>query len=205
MSDAKKSNAQAVITPPGIASYAYVWKPQASMNPGQEPKYSITLLVSKKADLTKLKAAVMAAGVKKFGAAFKDKAKRKKFTLPFRDGDEEREDDSVYAGKIFFSAKSSTKPQIVDLERNPITDEFDFYSGCRCRLSVYAYGYDVNGNKGVTFALNNVQKLGDGERLSGRKAAEDEFDDDFEDDELQDDELEDDESDEEKFDDDVPF
>jgi hypothetical protein len=174
---ASKSSA-AVITPKGVASYAFVWKPQPSMNPGQDPKYSITLIVPKKSDLSALKRAVTVAGKKKFGDGYENMVKRNKLTLPFRDGDEEREGDELYKGKIFFSAKSSQKPGIVDEDRNPIEDEFDFYSGCKCRISVYAYGYDVNGNKGVAFALNNIQKLGDGERLSGRRAAEEEFDED---------------------------
>jgi hypothetical protein len=168
-------SAAAVITPAGIASYAFVWKPQPSMTPGQDPKYAITLIVPKKADLSALKAAVKVAAQKKFGDAWEKMARANKLHLPFRDGDEEREDDPLYKGKIFFSAKSKDAPQIVDADLNRITDEFEFYSGCKARISVFAFGYDTNGNKGVAFGLNNVQKLGDGERLSGRRAAEDEF------------------------------
>lgn len=171
----KSKSSAAVITPPGTASYAFVWKPQASMNPGQDPKFSITMLIPKKADLTALKAAVDVAATKKFGANAVAMLRKGKLKSPFRDGDEEREDDDLYKGKIFFSARSNQKPRVVDQDLNPIEDEFEFYSGCKCRISVYAFGYDVNGNKGVSFSLNNVQKLGDGERLSGRLAPEDEF------------------------------
>jgi hypothetical protein len=172
-----KPRNSALITPVGIASYAFVWKAQPSMNPGQDPKFSITLIVPKKADLSELKDAVNKAGEKKFGSNYLKLLKNGKINLPFRDGDEEREGDPLYEGKVFFSAKSTTKPGIVDAERNPIEDEFDFYSGCKCRLSVYPFGFDVNGNKGVAFALNNVQKVGDGERLSGRRSPEEDFDD----------------------------
>ena len=41
-------------------------------------------------------------------------------------------------------------------------------------MSVFAY--DKAGNRGISFGLNNVQKLGDGERLDGRLKAEDDFD-----------------------------
>jgi hypothetical protein len=187
---AKKPKQKAVITPAGIASYAFVWKKQPSMTAGQEGKYSITLIVSKKANLDELKKACLTAAVKKFG----DKAKRLieagRIKLPFRDGDEDREDDEIYAGKIFFAAKSNDPPGIVDEEGERITDQFDFYSGCKCRISVWPYGYDVNGNKGVALSLNNIQKLGDGERLSGRGSPEDDFgssdsdDDDSDDDDL---------------------
>jgi len=180
MSTGKKSSA--LITPPGIASYAYVWKPQEGLD-GGEAKYSVTLIMSKKADLTKLKEAMKAAAVKKFGP----NPNWKKLHSPFKDGDEERENDPMYAGKIFITARSSTQPRIVDKDLNPITDEFEFYSGAKCRLSVYAYGYDSKGNKGVTFGLNNIQKLADGERLSGRRAPEEEFADADDDDEDSDD------------------
>jgi hypothetical protein len=171
----KSKSAAAVVTPPGIASYAFVWKPQPSMNPGQEPKFSITLLLPKKSDLSALKKAVDAAATKKFGEKGPALLKSGRLKSPFRDGDEERPDDKLYTGKIFFSARSNQAPKVVDESLQPIMDQFEFYSGCQCRISVYAFGYDVNGNKGVSFSLNNVQKLGDGERLSGRLSAEEEF------------------------------
>jgi hypothetical protein len=43
------------------------------------------------------------------------------------------------------------------------------------RAQLRAFSYDSNGNKGVSFALNNIQKLGDGERLDNRQAATDAF------------------------------
>lgn len=176
-----KKKQRALITPPGIASYAFVWKPQPSMTAGQEPKFALTLVVSKKADLSELRKACEAAAIKKFGDKALRLIKLGKVSLPFRDGDEDREDDDLYTGKIFFAAKSSQQPRVVDEDLQPITDQFEFYSGCKCRISVWPYGYDVNGNKGVAFGLNNVQKLADGERLSGRQAPEDEFGDDDDD------------------------
>lgn len=181
MATAKKKQ-RALITPPGIASYAFVWKPQPSMTAGQEPKYALTLVVSKKVDLTPLRKACEAAAIKKFGDKALKLIKLGKISLPFRDGDEDREDDDLYAGKVFFAAKSNQQPRVVDEDLQPITDQFEFYSGCKCRISVWPYGYDVNGNKGVAFSLNNVQKLADGERLSGRQAPEDEFGEDDDDD-----------------------
>lgn len=178
----KKPKQAALITPTGIASYAFVWRPQPSMTAGQDPKYAITLILSKKVDISKLKAAVTQAAIRKFGDTAQKLIRLNKIKLPFRDGDEEREDDDLYAGKIFFAAKSSNAPQIVGTEIDEetgklrvITDQTEFYSGAKCRLSVWPYGYDVNGNKGVAFGLNNIQKMGDGERLSGRRDAEDEF------------------------------
>ena len=37
------------------------------------------------------------------------------------------------------------------------------------------FTYDTNGSKGVSFGLQNLQKLRDGERIDGRMRPEDEF------------------------------
>ena len=81
-----------------------------------------------------------------------------------------------YEGMVFASATSKMQPGIVDQTLNRIISEDDYYSGCYSRATVTAYGYDKAGNKGVAFGLQNLQKLGDGDRFSGRTAAEDDFD-----------------------------
>ena len=69
----------------------------------------------------------------------------------------------------------------MDLALNPIMDREEVYSGCYCRFSVNFYPFSASGNNGVAVGLNNVQKVGDGERLAGRSRAEDDFADDGED------------------------
>jgi hypothetical protein len=176
-----KKKRRSHITPPGVASYTHVFQPQDPMEGSDGgAKYSITLLVDKKhrKDLTEIKEAVVEAGEKKFGAEFTNLVKRGKISLPFKDGDEEKEDtedEALYRRKIYFTAKSSTKPSIVDTDLEPILDDTEFYSGCICRISVVPFAYDKRGNKGVSLLLNNIQKLKDGTRLSGKPAAEEEF------------------------------
>lgn len=161
---------QTVVTPEATAAYAFVHEPRKGLNVGDEPQYSITLLFDKKTDITTLKNAARAAAKQKFGEKMPPGLKS-----PFRDGDMERPDDETFAGKTFITAKSKTKPGMVDQRVQPILDPLDFYSGVICRASVYAYGYDVNGNKGVSFLINNLQKLRDGTRVSGRRPAEEDF------------------------------
>lgn len=160
------------MTPEFRTSYPNVFK--AKSFEGQEPKYGLTMLFSKKADISKLKKAAFNAAVEKWG---EDKAKwPKKLRLPFRDGDAEKADMKGYPGHIFVSASSKQKPGVVDQRREAILDEQAFYAGCYARATLIAFAYDRAGNVGVSFSLQNVQKLRDGERFSGRKAAEDEFD-----------------------------
>jgi hypothetical protein len=54
-------------------------------------------------------------------------------------------------------------------------DENGFYAGCYARATVTAYGYDRAGNIGVSFGLQGVQKLRDGEAFNGRKPVEEQF------------------------------
>lgn len=157
-------------------SYAHVFEPKAN-NPGDEPKYSASILIDKKdkTSLDKVRAAIEAAkkeGLAKLGGKIPANLKQ-----PLRDGDEERPGDEAYKGKFFISANSKRKPGVVDENLDPILDKDEFYSGCYGRASINFYAFNVPGNKGIAAGLNNVQKLEDGERLSGGTTAEEDFSD----------------------------
>lgn len=167
-----KDKGTTVITPVAIATYANVWKARPSLNPERGDQYSIVLVFPKGTDLSPLQKAAKLAVSKKWGDKPPSSLKN-----PFRKGDVDKPDDPTFKGAIFITARTNNKPGIVDSKVQPILDEMDFYSGCKCRASVYAMAYDQKGSKGVTFLLNNLQKVADGDRLAGRKKAEDEFDD----------------------------
>lgn len=162
-----------VITGKVRFSYAHVFEP-ASIN-GSDEKYSVSILINKD-DTKTIKAiekaieAAKQAGVSKFGGKIPNSLK-----LPLRDGDEEREDDEVYAGKMFVNANAKTKPGLVDKKCRPIIDSTEFYSGCYGYASLSFYAFNSNGNKGIACGLNNIMKTEDGEPLGGRSKAEDDF------------------------------
>lgn len=157
-------------------SYAHVFEPKANED-GGKPKYSVSILIDKsdKKTISRVKKAIETAkqaGTATFGGKIPSNLK-----LPLRDGDEEREDDPVYAGKYFINANSVTKPGVIDKAGNPIIDSAEFYSGCYGHASVNFYAYNTSGNKGVACGLNNLMKTRDGEALGGRSRAEDDFSD----------------------------
>lgn len=158
-------------------SYANVWEPKA-INEGQQPKYSVSLIIPKSdtETIAKINAAVDAAieeGIGKFGGKKPNKASLK---LPLRDGDTEREDDEAYVGSYFINANSNTAPQIVDMKVQPILERGEVYSGVYARVSVNFYAFNSSGNKGIACGLGNIQKVRDGEPLGGKSKAEDDFD-----------------------------
>ncbi len=110
-------------------------------------------------------------GAAKFGGKIPPKGTLK---LPLRDGDAER-DDEAYKGAYFVNANSTTAPQIVDRAVQPILDRSEVYSGCYARVSINFYAFNTNGNKGTACSLGNIQKVRDGEPLSGRTSAADDF------------------------------
>jgi hypothetical protein len=175
-----------VITGKTRFSYEHLLKAQEGIN-GGEPKYSVSILIPKddKKTLDKIKKAIEEAkkdGVARFGAKF---VKSSNFKTPLRDGDADKSDDPAYENCYFLNVSSKTKPGVVDKNLNPIIDPSEIYSGCYGRASIVAFPYSVNGSNGISFALQNVQKLEDGEPLGGKSRPEDDFeavDDDFDDD-----------------------
>lgn len=164
-----------VITGKVRFSYAHVFEPSA-INEGDDKKYSVSILVPKKdlETLAKIKNAIEAAkqeGKGKWNGKIPTVLK-----LPLRDGDAERPDDEAYEGMMFLNASSKNRPGIVDENTDPVMSKDDFYSGCFGRASVNFYAFSVSGNKGIAVGLNNLQKLEDGDRLSGGgSSASDDF------------------------------
>jgi hypothetical protein len=187
MTEAPKKPSTRVTTPEAILSYPHLFEPSAGPD-GGEAKYSATFVFPKGTDLTALKAAALAAGVAKFGEGkFQEGVRSGKLYWPFRD---DVEDKGYPAGSIFLGARNKQAPGLVSRKKNaanadrpmPITaesqkpgNEDELYAGCKVRASLSAFAFDSHGKKGVSFALGNVQKLGEGERLDSRRAAEDEF------------------------------
>ena len=166
-----------VVTGKVRLSYVHVFEP-FSNNPDQEAKYSCVLLIPKsdKVTLKKLLAAQQA-------ALENGKAKTFNGTIPknwkntLHDGDEDAdlERNPEYEGCMFMSVSSKTKPGVVDRDLNPILDSTEVYSGCYARVSINAFAFNTQGNKGVSFGLNHIQKMADGDFLGGRSRAEDDF------------------------------
>lgn len=171
-----------LMLPPALGSYVNIFKPRAA-NEGDEPKYGLSLLWLKeeadgkdpKKSLAALRKAIVDVATTKWGPTAEKLLKAGKLHNPLRDGDADREEDEVYAGKYFLNANSKRQPGIVDSKLNVVFEEAEAYSGCTFRASVALFPFEVNGKKGVGVGLNNLQVVKKGERIDGRKDAADEF------------------------------
>jgi hypothetical protein len=169
---------KSIILPPGIGSYVSVIEPRADQQ--GKMKYSLSLLIAKSrsAELNPLRALALEVATAKWGAKAAAIIANAKYPI-IKDGDKKVDDegkvDPVYKGMLVISARTDRKPGVVDAQRQPVYTDDDVYSGCLLRASGAVFAYDYQGNKGVSFGLNNVQVLKKGARLDGRRAAEDEF------------------------------
>ena len=186
-----------LITIPCRVAFPEVFQPKAAVANGT-PKYSVNLLfptdgrdlypaIKTGAGLMDLRKAAYNACVEKWGA---DRSKwpatikaidpktylspTGKDGWPFRDGNLVGWEG--YEGMTFIRASSKFQPGLVNARLQPILSESEIFGGLIVRCQINAYAYDTNGNRGVTFGLNNVQVLkDDGVVYSGRAKAENVF------------------------------
>ena len=177
MNDSKKT--VRLITPKFRVSFPQVFVPKA-IDPTQPAKYSIQMLFDKVFENPKdqelwnnMKDALKGA----IAAKWPDAANRpKNIRIPFRDGAEKEGFEGYGADVVFMNASSKDKPGIVDQNKNVITDPSQFYAGCYARATLTVYAYTKVGNNGISFGLQNLQFMGNGNPFAGRKKASEDFD-----------------------------
>jgi len=162
-----------VITGKVQIAFPNVYTPRAASE-GQEPRFSVCLLIPKNDKDTppKINAGITAAkqqGSGQWNGGSLD------IKLPLRDGDVEKPESPAFRGVYFMNASSKARPGVVDRALNEIVDPSQIYSGCFCRVSLNFYPYNQNGNAGVGCGLNHLQKLADGSLPSERASAEEDF------------------------------
>lgn len=182
------TTATKLITPIGTLSYPWLEKPQAPQAGAQanaQPKYSATLIFPAGTDLTPLKNAITAAVESKWPGKSKDAKFMAGLHKPLRNDPDDITAKGYPEGSTFINVRTTQQPGLVYshaaagtttpeiVPQDKIRDVF--YPGAKVRASVTAYCFDVNGKKGPTFALNNMQKVAEGDRLDNRVAAQDEF------------------------------
>lgn len=155
-------------------SYVHLFKPYA-YQPGQEEKFSVTVLVPKSDADTKARIDAAIEAAKQRGINEKWNGQCPPIVpTPVYDGDGVRPSDGMPFGPeckghwVFTaSAKEDYPPEVVDKMRNPIINHSEVYSGIYGRVNVSFFPYAFGGKKGIGCGLGPVQKLEDGEPLGG--------------------------------------
>lgn len=169
-----------VTTPFFRVAYPNIFKSKTNDLNGKE-EFSLVALFPKNADLSPLKASIQQVITVKWGS---DKSKwPTNFKNPLRDQGERGKiingkkvlPNGYEEGAIFVTLKSSERPGVVDQKLQPILDASEFYAGCWARATIRPYAYSQKGNNGTAFWLIHLQKTKEGDPISGRSKAEDDF------------------------------
>lgn len=175
-----------VLTPVFRVSYPNVFK--AKLNKlSKKEEYNLVALFDKGADLKALEKECLRVLVEKWGDGtvvkgaphkhgnfyFKTAKSSIAIRLPFRDqGERDNPEKGLPAGYVpgamFMNLKSNQKPGLVDQKNQDIIDESQFYAGCYAKAAVNPFAYDQAGNRGVSFGLQAIQKVKEGEPLGNR-------------------------------------
>lgn len=174
----------------GTLSFPHVKDPVVNVDsegkPKGKPKYSLAILFDGndpdvRKSLIEGEHAILAAAEEQFGVKAATMIKTGALKQPFR---RDWEAKGYPEGTVYLNARSIYRPGTVyawpDETGKPAkVAEEDitkvFYPGAKVRVTMLAFYYDQEGSKGITFGLNNIQKLADGPRLDGWTAAEDDF------------------------------
>lgn len=155
-------------------SYVHLFKPYA-FTPGQEEKFSCTILVPKTdtETMTRIHNAIEAA--KQRGISDKWNGQCPPVVQdPVYDGDGVRPSDGMAFGPeckgcwVFTaSTKADRPPEVVGADRSPIVNQSEIYSGIYAYVNVSFFPYAFGGKKGIGCSLGPVMKVADGEPLGG--------------------------------------
>lgn len=173
------NNPTKIVTGKVRISYEHLLKPYANQ-PGAEEKYSATLIIPKSDVVTKQKIdAAIAAAISAGVSGRWNGTRPPQVSIPVYDGDGVRPNGEAFApecrGSWVITASSKLKPEVVDINLNPIMSASEVYSGMYARVSINFFAFFNSGKKGIGCGLNNVQKLEDGEPLGNRSTAVSDF------------------------------
>lgn len=170
-------------------SFPNIFKPYTNKKSGKQEYFLIALFDSEE-DLTELKKAEKAAKVEKWGAD--PKKWPKPYRSPFRkmiDFAATDENDQIVTDEngdpvlppgytkdgYFVRFKTYQAPGVVGPNAKRLTDPTKVYAGCYGIAKVTAFPYSQDGNSGVSFWLDMVQKQYEGEPLISRANPEEAF------------------------------
>jgi hypothetical protein len=143
--------------------------------PDEDGSYRTSVLVPKKdkALIAQIEEAIEEAKEYGKGAKWGGKIPRN-LKIAFQDGDDTDLDKyPENEGHYLLNCRSKKKVGLVDIDRQPILEASEVYSGCWAYLSVTSFAYD-NESKGVSFFLNNIMKARDDESFGSGSSTPDE-------------------------------
>lgn len=148
---------------------------------GEEPAFSASLIIpADHPQMAEIDEAIEAVAKEKWGAKAPEmlKSLRAKGNVCLHDGDEKTTYDG-FEGNFYISARSKTRPLVLDRDKTPLTQsDGKPYGGCFVVAVLELWAQDNQFGKRVNAQLKGVQFLSDGDAFTGGAPAdESDFDD----------------------------
>ncbi len=177
LNDAQKLDSGNIRTPRGKISFPALITPRANPSkPNDPPKYQVTLLIPPTANIEVMQTEAAAAARAKWGDTLPPNLRSPFLKAEELVGEKGRTYGDEFNGWTVIRLWSKMKPDLVDGSGQRVDEEREIYAGRWARISVRPYAYSKDGNRGVSFGLQNVQLLENDTPIAGARArAEDEF------------------------------
>jgi hypothetical protein len=155
----------------GRLAFVHAFQPRPSMNPGQDPKFGVCIMIPKKdPQVARIKETIAKLAVKEWGPGADKKLGGTLKTI-LKDGADQEDKYPEFKGHMYLNASSTSRPGIVDKDNQPVISKEGLYSGVNAFVQVNFYTYDNQG-KGVSAGLNNIKVLQLLEAFSARQKPE---------------------------------
>ena len=144
-----------MITPTGALSFPALYEPDRYEGTGP-PRFKAEVIFDEGTNISEIENALLAAVAKQWGdsppASVKD-------LWPIKRGED---------GLLRLRTATQYRPKVFDTRLREIPDDGSMYAGCRVRVGGYVHTY----GRGVSFVLKEIQRMGDGEPMSGEYESE---------------------------------
>lgn len=156
----------------GILSYPHLFSAR-SVNPGDDPKYSVSVLLRKDdPQLAQVRDAIAKEKLNTWPSGFPDKGR-----VFLKDGMIEYPDNPKMHEYMILNTSTGidSKPSVVDMNLQPVLDPGQTCAGTVAWVAFNTFTYNQNVNKGVSAGLNAVMttnEIGELGRLDGRPSVE---------------------------------
>lgn len=154
-------------------SFAHIFTPQVDAETGKAAYSTNLILPPEHPQLAKVNEAIIQVAKEKWNdkAASVLKALKIKDAICLHNGDTKAKYDG-FEGNFFISARSPTRPLVIDRDRTPLTEKDGRpYSGCFVNASIDIWSQDSKFGQRINAGLAGVQFYKDGPAFSGAAIA----------------------------------
>ena len=155
------------LTGPVRIAFPNLFRQQKNKKTGEDRNFNCALLFTPYADFTLLYEDFYRVCAEKFPRFYNSATGQYAgIASPFHDQAEKPQYAGYTPGCVYVNASTQYKPQIVDINFNPIVQEDRVYPGVWGIASINQYGYD-NEKRGVSVGLQSLMLIGDDNKLGG--------------------------------------